>query len=314
MFPPFLYLCFGFLNLLVPALSQGTKTPPPRRPFNYGLPSGYSVERQLGESPLDQVYINSAIIIAMLDLAYEDSRNLTSPVSYPYPSITLNVTGGDATSQYYRQYATYTLYTALETMKSKNDFTASNFTMQNKAGTVAVRVVIAPASAVWQQLIGGSLSSGLSPRSSSGNLFPAILETRQASRVRNDSAQLDKLTPFYASDWYGPASDSADFFLALATTIALVSDLSDKDITINHQRLEPYGYNLNATNVPLQSQVDYLTNRGVLNLCAHAYGELSERLGYGIEPITTFETTLLWTNGTDVIQQHVLRYEGAVKR
>ncbi|KAL8684285.1 MAG: hypothetical protein Q9224_006465 [Gallowayella concinna] len=314
MFPPFLYLCFGFLNVLVPARSQDTKTPTPRRPFNYEPPKGYSVERQVGKGSLDQVYVYSAILIAMLDLAYEDSRNLTSPISYPYPSITLNVTGGDATSQYYRQFATYTLYTALELMKSNNDFTGSNFTMQNKAGTIAVRVVIAPPCAEWQRLIGGSLSSGLSPRSSSGNLFPAILETRQASRVRNDSAQLDKLTPFYASDWYGPASDSADFFIALATTIALVSDLSDKDITINYQRLEPYGYHLNATNVPLQSQVDYFTNRGVLNLCAYAYRQLSERLGSGIEPITNFETTLLWTNGTDIIQQHVLRYEGAVKR
>ncbi|KAL8814529.1 MAG: hypothetical protein Q9223_006256 [Gallowayella weberi] len=312
--PSLLYLCFGLLNLLVATLSQRTTSPPPQKPFNYGLPDGYSVERQLGNSSLDQEQVYGAIIIAMLDLAYEPSRNLTPPISYPYPAITLKLTGGDATSQFYRQFATYTLYTALETMSSKNDFMASNFTMQNKAGGVAVRVVLAPPSAEWQQLIGGSSSGGLSPRSHAAHILPKMLETRQASRLRNDSALLEKLTPFYASDWYGPESEPADFFLALATTIALVSDVSDKDIPINYQRLEPYGYRLNVSNVPLQSQVDYFTNRGVLNLCAHAYGQLTERLGYGIEPITNFETTLLWTNGTDAIQQHVLRYEGAVKR
>lgn len=94
--------------------------------------------------------------------------------------------------------------------------------------------------------------------------------------------------------------------MALATTIAKVSKM------INSQSVEKEGYHLNVTSVPI-SQVDYLTKLGVLNICAYAYGEASERLGYGINPITTFETILLWTDGTDVIQQHMLKYEGKGK-
>lgn len=197
-------------------------------------------------------------------------------------------------------------------MSSRNDFTVSNFTLQNKAGTIACKVILAPPSAEWQQLLGSS-SSGLSPRTLRDPL-PALLETRQASsRLYNESAALNKRIPFYASDWYGPESEPEVFFMALATTIVKVSDISDKDMTIDSQSVESLGYHLNVTNVPLPGQQDYLTNRGVLNICAYAYGQLLKRLGYGIQPITNFEITLLWTNGTDLFQQHVMRYEGAVR-
>ncbi|KAL9581353.1 MAG: hypothetical protein Q9212_003944 [Teloschistes hypoglaucus] len=226
--------------------------------------------------------------------------------------MTLNITGAEEDSQYYRQFASYTLYHALETLTSSGDFTASNFTLQNKAGSVACRLFLGPPSANWQQLIGGS-SNGLSPRNPSHSSLPSLLESRQ-SRSFNQSRPLEDLTPLAISDWYGPESNETDFFMALATLIVKVSDISDKDSIINSQTVEESGYHLNVTNVPLQSQVDYLSNRGVLNLCGYAYGELTSRLGYGIDPITSFEAILIWTNGTKLIQQHVLRYEGAVKK
>lgn len=253
------------------------------------------------------------MLVAMITLAYEDSGNLTDPVSYPYPAITLNITGAEDSSQYYRQFASFTLYNALQTMTASNDFTASNFTLQNKVGGVACRVVLAPPSADWQQLLGG-FSGSLSPRSFTPHALPALLEPRQARRLyNNESAALEKLVPLYASDWYGPETPPQDFFMALATTVVKVSDASHKDRSISYQLMADEGYHLNVTNVPLQSRSQYLTNRGVLNICAYAYGELAERLGYGINPITSFETTLVWTNGTDLIAQHVFRYEGAVK-
>lgn len=307
----FLYLCFGLISLV-------TCTPRPprlqRRQFDYRPPNGYSIDRQAGVGELDQFQAYGAIIVALLNLAYDDSSKLTDPVSYPYPAITLNITGADENKPYYRQFASYTLYNALETMISTNNFTVSNFTMQNKAGTISCKVILAPPSAQWQQLTGSSSSSGLSPRSVlPKDTLPSILEARQSPGLTNESAALDHLTPLYASDWYGPASTPEDFFLALATTIVKISVITNKDVPINAQSVEQEGYHLNVTNVPLAGQRDYLTNRGVLNLCGHAYGELLERVGYGIRPVTNFETVLVWTNGTGLVQQHVLRYEGRVR-
>ncbi|KAL8703603.1 MAG: hypothetical protein Q9201_003228 [Fulgogasparrea decipioides] len=312
MFPYSLYLFFFLVSWVVSIPSPSLPTTLHRRNYQYKLPNGYNVERisSAGELEQDQVY--GAILVAMFSLAYEEPRNLTKPVSYTYPAITLNITGADEDSQYYRQFASYTLYHALEILVSSNNFSVSNFTLQNKAGGIACKVVLAPPSAEWQQLIGGS-SGGLSPRSPRHPL-PAFLETRQAAQLYNESAALEKLIPYYASDWYGPESDPVDFFMALATIIVRVSDVSNKDTTINWQTVEEDGYHLNVTNVPLQSQKYYLTNRGVLNICAHAYGEMTGRLGYGTKPMTNFETYLLWTNGTEVIQQHVFRYEGVVSK
>lgn len=92
--------------------------------------------------------------------------------------------------------------------------------------------------------------------------------------------------------------------MALATMIVKVSDISDNDAIINHHKLERLGYHFNVSNVPLpDGKPDYSSNRGVLNLCAYAFGELSSRLGYGINSATSFVITLVWTNGTDLIQQ-----------
>lgn len=199
-------------------------------------------------------------------------------------------------------------------MTSSSNFTVSNLTLQNRSGSIACNAIFAPPSAEWQQLIGFS-SNGLSPRSPHHTL-PAVLEARQASRPANESAALAHPTPFYASSWYGPESNASDFFLALATMIVKISikisNSDAKDAIINHQCAEAEGYRLNVTNEPLPGQQDYLTRRGVLNICAHAYGQLSRRLGYGVEPLTSFETILLWTNGTESVGQRVLRYEGAV--
>ncbi|KAI4285967.1 MAG: hypothetical protein L6R38_000260 [Xanthoria sp. 2 TBL-2021] len=256
-------------------------------------------ERTAGNGELDQIQVYGATFVSMLGLAYENSGNLTEPVSYAYPAITLNITGQDETTPYYRQFASYTLYHALQTMIADNDFTVSNFKLQNKAGTIACKVIIAPPSADWQRLIGG-FSGGLSPRNPDHITLP-VLEKRQSFRLGNESLALEKLTPFYASDWYGPESTPEDFFLALTTMVVMVSDLSNKDQIIDYQRVEKYGYHLNVTNVPLPSQQDYLTNRGVLNLCAHAYREVSDRLGFGINRVTSFETVLVWTNGTEMV-------------
>lgn len=138
-----------------------------------------------------------------------------------------------------------------------------------------------------------------------------MLKTRQqASSPRyNASFALEQLTPLHVSDWYGPASPPQDFFLALATMIVTVADTPDKDTVINTQSVERWGYRLNVTNVPLPSQVDYLTYRGVLGLCGDAYGELARRVGFW-DPVTDFETMVVWTDGREVVQQHVLRYAG----
>lgn len=307
-----LWLLLALINHVVSLPSSDFSTSLQRRNFKYKLPDGYTIERRLGVGELDQAQVYGAILVAMFGLAYEDSRSLTDPVSSTYPAIILNITGADEDSQYYRQFASYTLYHALETIIATNDSSVANFTLQNQVGAIACKVVLGPPSSEWQQLLGGSSGSGLSPRSPH-HLFPALLENRQA-RSYNQSAPLAKLTPFYLSDWYGLESDPTDFFMALATLIVQVSDISDKDLTINSQSVEESGYHLNVTNVRLPGQMDYLSNRGVLNLCSNAYKMLTRRLGYGIEPVTSFESTLLWTNGTDAIQQHVLRYEGVRRK
>ncbi|KAI4103387.1 MAG: hypothetical protein L6R37_003826 [Teloschistes peruensis] len=309
-----LILCL-LLGLIATTVAHPSPSHPAtldRRNFRYKLPDGYTIERVSGVGELDPQQAYGAILVAMLGLAYEEPRNLTDPVSNSYPAITLNITGADDDSQYYRQFASYTLYHALETLTSTGDFTVSNFTLQNKAGSVACRVNLGPPSADRQRLIGGS-SSALSPRSPSHHPLLSSLESRQ-SRSLNQSQPLEDLTPFYISDWYGPESNETEFFMALATLIVKISDNSDKDSTINSQTVEESGYHLNVTDVPLQSQVDYLTNRGVLNLCAYAYREMTRRLGYGIDLITNFEATLIWTNATELVQQHAFRYEGAVKK
>ncbi|KAI4252585.1 MAG: hypothetical protein LQ352_004206 [Teloschistes flavicans] len=307
-----LCLLFNFFTIAIAHPASYYPATLHRRNFQYKLPDGYTIKRVPGIGELDPGQAYGAVLVAMLGLAYEDSHGLIDPVSNSYPAITLNITGAEEDSKYYRQFASYVLYHALDTLISTGDFTASKFTLQNKAGAVACRVILASPSAECQQLIGGC-SGGVSPRNLSPSSLPSLLESRQ-SRFSNQSTPLEDLTPFYVSDWYGAESNEKEFFMALATLIVQVSDISDKDAIINSQSVEESRYYLNVTNVPLQSQVDYLSNRGVLNLCAYAYGQLTNRLGYGIDPITSFEATLLWTNGTKLIQQHVLRYEGAAKK
>lgn len=89
----------------------------------------------------------------MLTLAHADSSTLTEPVSYPYPALTPNITGTDSSSRYYRQFARYVLYTALQTMTSSTGFSASNFTLQNQAGSIACKMILAPPSASWKLLL-----------------------------------------------------------------------------------------------------------------------------------------------------------------
>lgn len=308
----YLYIFFGLINLVISIPSTSHPAGLLRRSLQYKLPDGYTIERTPGVGELDEVQAYGAIIVALINLAYEDSSNLTDPVSYPYPAITLNITGADETSQYYRQFASYTLYHALQTLTLTKDLTVSNFTLQNKAGAVACKVVLAPPGALWQQLLGGSSGSSLSPRSTRHSL-PAVLEPRQSSsRLGNETAPLSKLIPLHAPDWYGPASPPQDFFMALATMIVKVSDIDDKDRGINYQTLDEEGYHLNVTNMPQQNRLYYLSNRGVLNLCAYAYGQLAERMGF-LKPVTSFETVLVWSNGTGLVNHHVLRYEGAVR-
>ncbi|KAL6716079.1 hypothetical protein ACLMJK_005645 [Lecanora helva] len=291
-------------NVFTPAISTPALT---RRNFQYKLPDGYTVERSKGSGGGEgySLDIYSAALIAMLNLAYEPSNNLTDPVSYPFVTITLNITGADAKAQYYRQYALYTLYHALETMTSTNDYTFSNFTLQNKAGSVACRVSFGDPSIEWQQLVGG-FSGGLSPREIQQER-PEILESRQFPG--NLSAALEKLTPLWLYDWYGPKTTEQDIFMALATLIVKTADIPDKDTSFSYETVEDEGYHLNVTNVPL-GPFSYLTGRGVLNVAGRALREVTKRLNYGIPPISNFETTLVWTNGTDVLAQHVLRYEG----
>ncbi|KAL8893316.1 MAG: hypothetical protein Q9192_005386, partial [Flavoplaca navasiana] len=270
--------------------------------FPYKLPDGYSIERTSGVYGLDRFHVYGAILVSMIELAYEDAGNQTDPLSKSCLGMTVNITGGDDTMPYYRQFATYTLYHALQVLTAEPNVTVSNFTLRNDAGAVACRVILAPASADWQRLIGG-FSGGLSPRHAAHTL-PAALETRQTSTFTNTSSVLEELTSFYVSDWYGPESTPEDFFMALATMIVMVSDFSDKDKTINYQQARIYGYDFNVTYVPLPNQDGYLTNRGVLNLCTRTYGELTEQLGY-FNPVSNFETVL--------INHHVLRYDSGEK-
>ncbi|KAL9629430.1 MAG: hypothetical protein Q9204_005277 [Flavoplaca sp. TL-2023a] len=307
MFYSFSLLTFCLSSLYTLSSSQSHNATQPQKGFPYKLPDGYSIERTSGVYELDPFYAYGAILVSMIELAYEDSGNLTDPVSKSYAGMTVNITGADDTSPFYRQFATYTLYHALQVLTAEPNVTVSNFTLGNEAGAVACKVVLGPASADWQQLIGG-FSGGLSPRHAAHTL-PAVLESRQTSTSTNESSALEELTPFYVSDWYGPESTPEDFIMALATMIVMVSDFSDKDKTINYQHAGKSGYDFNVTNVPLPGQDGYLTNRGVLNLCTRAYGELTEQLGY-FNPVTNFEMVLVWTNGTEVINHHVLRYGG----
>ncbi|KAI4269475.1 MAG: hypothetical protein LQ337_007256 [Flavoplaca oasis] len=310
-----MFASFFLLNLCLSSLytlssSQSHKATPPQAGFPYKLPDGYSIERSSGVYELDPFYAYGAILVSMIELAYEDSRNLTDPVSKSYAGMTVNITGPDDTAPFYPQFATYILYHALQVLTAEQNVTVSNFTLGNDAGAVACKIVLAPASADWQELIGG-FSGGISPRHAP-HALPAVLETRQTSASTNESSALEALTPFYVSDWYGPESPPEDFIMALATMIVMVSDFSDKDKTINYQRAGKYGYDFNVTHVPLPGKEGYLTNRGVLNMITRAYGELTEALGF-FDPVTNFETVLVWTNGTEVVNHHVLRYGGVEK-
>ena len=144
-------------------------------------------------------------------------------------------------------------------------------------------MILAPPIADWQRLIGG-FSGGLNPRHSFKHPLPTVLKTRQpasSSPHFNASSALEKLTPLHVSDWYDPEFTPQGFFLALATLIVTVADSPDKDTVVSTHSVEKWGYRLNVMNVPLQqSQVDYLTYRGVLGLCGDAYGELASRVGF----------------------------------
>ncbi|KAI4177542.1 MAG: hypothetical protein LQ346_007669, partial [Caloplaca aetnensis] len=119
--------------------SQSVNASVPQKGFQYKLPDGYSIVRTPGIGELDPYQVYGAALVAMLSLAYEDSNNLTEPISYPYPAITLSITGAEELTSYYRQFASYVLYHVLQTMSADNDFTVSNFTLQNQAGAIACR-------------------------------------------------------------------------------------------------------------------------------------------------------------------------------
>lgn len=106
-------LCFCVSSLSVITSSQRLNSSLPQKDFEYRLPDGYSIERVAGTGKVDERQVYGAVLVAKLELAYEDFQNLADPVSYPYPAITLNITGVDDTSPYYRQFASYNLYHAL---------------------------------------------------------------------------------------------------------------------------------------------------------------------------------------------------------
>ena len=300
------------------------------RNFRYKLPDGYSINRTTNPNVTGsteyndpnafdpgQVYVST--LIAMVNLAYENSGNLTSSVSYPYQGITLNITGADPSAQYYRQFASYILYQALDDMSSTDSFVISNFTLQNAEGVIACKVIYAPPDALFQQLVNGALGSGgIAPPRLRARSLPEVprLEPRQISSTQftNYSAALNSLTPYWAPQWYGPTTTPRDFFMALATLVVRLSDVVAKDDTIQTSSAEKDGYHLNVTDVetgarPRGSYGGYLTTRGVLNTVTRAVQEAAEKLGY-FQDLTDLEITLLWTNATTAIQQWVLRYEG----
>ncbi|KAL8889195.1 MAG: hypothetical protein Q9215_003494 [Flavoplaca cf. flavocitrina] len=113
-----------FASLLVLASHIATL---PQKGFPYKLPDGYSIERTSGVYELHPFYAYGAILVSMIELAYEDAGNQTDPVSKSYAGMTVNITGGDDTSRFYRQFATYTLYHALQVLTAEQNVTVSNF-------------------------------------------------------------------------------------------------------------------------------------------------------------------------------------------
>ena len=212
MYPFVLILFFNLISFATSIPTSSFIQTLHRRNYRNYLPDGYSIERQPGTAQVDQTQVYGAIILAMISLANKDSRNLTDPGSYTYPGIILNITGADEDTQYHPLFASYTLYHALEVMITETNLTASNFTLRNEAGTIGCKVVIARPGGEWQQLLGGS-SGGVSARSPRPAL-PVTLNKRQATHL-NESAALEKLTPYYAFDWYGPESNATDFLMAL---------------------------------------------------------------------------------------------------
>ena len=86
-------LCISSLSIIVS--SRRLNSSLPQKGFEYKLPDGYSIDRTVGTRKLDELQVYGAILVTMLQLAYEDSRNLTFPVLYPSPAVTLNITGAD---------------------------------------------------------------------------------------------------------------------------------------------------------------------------------------------------------------------------
>ncbi|KAL8657645.1 MAG: hypothetical protein Q9226_001707 [Calogaya cf. arnoldii] len=135
----------GSLQLWVDAISDPIEKNA-QKGFQYKLPDGYDIERSTGTGDLYPGEVFGAILVAMLGLAYENYYNQTDPFSHFFFGITLKITGADDTMPFYRQFASYTLYHTLQTitaeiMTSEDIFTATNFTLQNKAGAVACRVI-----------------------------------------------------------------------------------------------------------------------------------------------------------------------------
>lgn len=309
MFTPITFLA---VCICIPALVSTINTGLAQRGFAYKFPDGYSVVRTQGVVELDCAYIYGALVVAMQTLAYEDARGLSDPLSFPFNTVTLNITGAETSPQFYRQFASYLLYDTLAGLAAKPNITtlSANYTLQNAAGSIACKVIIGPPSPEWQQLINGFSGTGLGPRNEDRNRASlSMLEPRQATR--NDSAPLEKLTPLVAKDWWGPATTPEDFIMAIATMIVKIGDLDVKtlDTWINGQSVEDEGYHLNVTNGLTPEPFSYLTNRGVLNMLGDAYGAVAKQLGY-FDEIRNFESYTLWTNGTTAEHFHVLRFVG----
>ena len=325
--------------LASPAPATASQPLVPRN-FQYKLPDGYTIERTTNpnvttsEAFTDpnafdpaQVYVST--LTAMLGLAYEDSSGLTGPTSYPYQGIVLNITGADESSQYYRQFASYILYHALDAMSSTDTFVISNFTLQDSAGVVACKVVYGPPNALFQQLIDSGITSGGTspPRRTRrrARSLPELLNVRQtiASQNTNTTAKLDTLRPFWAPAWYGPSYPSPagerDFYMALSTLVVKLSDTSQnaKDVTTYQESAETEGYHLNITALHTDESTAFgnsLTPRGCLNMLGRAVTEGADLLGHYVD-FSNFEIALLWVNATgreEPIQHYVLRYEGVV--
>ena len=198
-------------------------------------------------------------------------------------------------------------------MDEQESFLIRDFTLQNDAGAIAVQVkFLPPDDPGWHPPLSSSDLGNGGPKSKKRSLISGTVLKARQDPVNNVTASLDGLTPQHTSQWYGPFTVQSTFFMALATMIVALSDQT-KDVSATIRSVETVSFRLTVTSTPAPGQPDCLTARGILDILKYAYEQMMYRLEQGVDTVTNFEGTVVWSDELAMKQQWSLRIEGPVR-